>query len=250
MPASEATVPLTDDGFLRGDAVFEAVLVRQGRTHILEAHLARLRRSANKLGIRVPVLRHVVADLLAAWGERDGVMRLIVTRAGTVRGLMETVRHPETISLHVLDIPWRSALTGVKTLSYAVNQWAIREARAHDADDALIMSDDTVLELPTGSICAINGDRVSAPDPGQLPILDSATLLELSTVIDIDFRILRLDDIRDADEVFVVSATRPVLAVHAIVTGDDQYVYEAPGPATQQIRERFDEHINNTVDVP
>jgi hypothetical protein len=28
VPAGDATVPLTDDGFLRGDAIFEAVLVR------------------------------------------------------------------------------------------------------------------------------------------------------------------------------------------------------------------------------
>ena len=248
LPASEATVPLTDTGFLRGDAVFEAVLVRRGRTHALEAHLARMRRSAKVLELRLPVLRHVVADLLAAWGERDGALRLIVTRGGAIRGLIEAPTWPDTIALAVIETPWRTPLSGVKTLSYAANEWLIRQARAREADDALIVDDGTVHELPTGSVCTIVDGTVSSPDPARLPILDSVTVRALSEVVEVERDIPSLEAVLAADELFVVSATRPVLPVHAVVLDDREVAFAAPGPVTVRVREAFHAHIDATLD--
>jgi branched-chain amino acid aminotransferase len=249
VPASEATVPLTDEGFLRGDAVFEAVLVRGGRTHALEPHLTRMRRSAKTLELRLPVLRQVVADLLAAWGERDGALRLIVTRGGTVRGILGAVAWPDSISLAVVETPWRTALSGVKTLSYAANQWVLRTARARDADDGLIVDDGRVLELPTGAVVLVQDGQVSSPDPAQLPILDSVTVRSLAEVVDVARTTPDLDDLRRVDEVFVVSATRPVLPVHAVLLPDgSELELPAPGPVTDRIRARFAEHIAATLD--
>ena len=248
LPASEATVPLTDEGFLRGDAVFEAVLVRRGRTHALDAHLARMRRSAKFLDLRLPVLRQVVADLLAAWGERDGVLRLIVTRGGTVRGLVEAPTWPDTLALAVIETTWRSPITGVKTLSYAANQWLIRQARARDADDALIVDDGLALELPTGSLCVVQDGEVSSPDPDRLPILDSVTVRAVAEVVDIRRDVLSLEQVLAADELFVASATRPVLPVHAVVLDDQELRFDAPGPVTATVRDKLRDHIEATLD--
>lgn len=244
LPASEATVPLMDDGFLRGDAVFDAVLVRGGRTHALDAHLARLRQSAKAMGIRLPVLRRAVVDLLAAWGEHDGSLKLIVTRGGTVRGIVSAPTWPDSIALEVVDAPWRSALSGVKTLSYAANQWATRQAVAAHADDALVVDDGVLMELPTGAICLVQDGHVRTPDPARLPILESVTVSELARVGEVSFDVLTVDDLDDAEEVFVVSATRPVLPVHAI--GEREY--PAPGPITADLRDRFAAHIDATLD--
>lgn len=244
LPASEATVPLMDDGVLRGDAVFDAVLVRDGRTHALDAHLSRLRRSAKVLGIRVPVLRQVVADLLAAWGDHDGSMKLIVTRGGTVRGLIQPASHPPSLALQPIETPWRTALTGVKTLSYAANAWATRQARLAHADDALIVDDGTVLELPTAAIVWVADGRLHAPDAARLPILDSITLQEVSEIADITPGVHALEDLLAADEVFVVSASRPILPIHAV----DETTYPAPGPRTTELRDAFDAHIDEVLD--
>lgn len=248
IPASEATVPLTDDGFLRGDAVFDAMLVRGGRTHAGDDHLARLRRSAQALDLRVPVLRQVVTDLLAAWGERDGVLRIIVTRGGNVRGLLGPVPAPPSQSLLALDIPWGNALTGVKTLSYAVNVWATREATKQGADDALIISDGYVHELPTGAICLVHGDRISAPDHHRLPVLDSITLAELRKVADVEPSLPTLDDLRSADELLIVSAARPVVPVSHVLVDGEQLEYPCPGPTTAELQAAFEEHVIASLD--
>jgi len=244
VPASEATVPLLDDGFLRGDAIFEGIMVRNGRTHALDAHLARLRRSAKAIGLRVPVVKRVVGDLLAAWGERDGAMKLVLTRGGAVRGLLEGTSWPASVALQPIDMPWTSALSGIKTLSYAVNMWAARQAREQNADDALIVSDGVVLELPTASICWVADGVVHSPDPTALPILESVTLRELQKVVDVKLGEFPLDDILAADEAFVVSATRIGLPVHAV--GDVEF--PAPGTVTIACRTAMMDHIDSTLD--
>lgn len=249
LPAADATVPLTDEGFLRGDAVFEAMLVRDGRTHGLEPHLARMERSAKALDLTLPPVRQAVADLLAAWGERDGVLRLIVTRGGAVRGILGTASWPPSISLAVVEVPWRTAISGIKTLSYAANQWVLRQAKARDADDALIVDDGRLQELPSGAVLLVHEGRVSTPDPAHLPILDSVTVRALAEVVDVERTTPGLDDLRTADEVFVVSATRPVLPVHAVLlAADDEVEFPAPGPVTQRLQQQFDARVMAELD--
>ena len=45
LPLAQATLPVTDRGFLLGDAVFETLRTRSGRPFLVGDHLDRLRRS-------------------------------------------------------------------------------------------------------------------------------------------------------------------------------------------------------------
>lgn len=244
VPASEATVPLLDDGFLRGDAIFETMLVRGGRTHARDAHLARMRESARLLGLRLPLLKRPIEDLLVAWGDADGALKLIATRGGTVRGLLTAPRPQASQALHVVDIPWHTAISGAKTLSYAANQWAERQARDAHADQALVVTDGTVMELPTAAVGWLHGDEVYAPDPRALPILDSVTMREVGSLRTVTFGRYHLDELLAADEVFVASATRPVVPVHAI----DDHEFPGDGPGVRQLHEALLAHIDATLD--
>ncbi len=73
-----------DIGVLRGDGVFETILVRDGTARALEFHLGRLRRSAQALDLPEPELgrwREAVETAAKEWGsEREGVLRLVLTR--------------------------------------------------------------------------------------------------------------------------------------------------------------------------
>src|SRR4051794_41865079 len=55
-PAAEASIPVVDEGFIRGDGVFEVVRVYDGKPYKLVEHLDRLERSAAnlRLGWDVP----------------------------------------------------------------------------------------------------------------------------------------------------------------------------------------------------
>jgi branched-chain amino acid aminotransferase len=42
MAAAEATIPVTDEGLLRGDGVFEVIRLYEGRPFAFDEHLARM----------------------------------------------------------------------------------------------------------------------------------------------------------------------------------------------------------------
>src|SRR3954454_3006299 len=85
-PAGEARIPVTDEGFLRGDGVFEVARVYGGAVFALDAHLERMERSVttSRLGYPLPreELEREVAELLEARGgaDYDGVIRMVLTR--------------------------------------------------------------------------------------------------------------------------------------------------------------------------
>ncbi|MEV0357050.1 aminodeoxychorismate lyase [Nocardia sp. NPDC050697] len=82
---ADAPLLFADDiGVLRGDGVFETVLVRDGSPCAIEFHLGRLRRSAQALELpELELSRWREAAEVAAkeWGsEEEGVLRLVLTR--------------------------------------------------------------------------------------------------------------------------------------------------------------------------
>ena len=89
-----------DPGVLRGESVFETLRIAGGQPAFLGRHLARLQRSADRLELALPAgweaLSAVAAD---AWGEPDGVLRLVCSRGGAAFALVtgvpeETVARP------------------------------------------------------------------------------------------------------------------------------------------------------------
>src|SRR5437667_12678298 len=91
MPSELAQIPVTDEGLLRGDGVFEVVRLYEGRPFALERHLERMSRSAANL--LLPFDRGAVeADarsLLAAAQPEDALLRVLVTRGGRRIAIVE-----------------------------------------------------------------------------------------------------------------------------------------------------------------
>src|SRR2546426_7828128 len=87
-PSAETTIPVTDEGLLRGDGVFEVIRVYDGRPFALLDHLDRIERSAAnlRLGHAVPraELEHEIPELLDRRGGEafDGLVRIVLTRGG------------------------------------------------------------------------------------------------------------------------------------------------------------------------
>src|SRR6516162_7902142 len=80
----QATVSAYDRGFLYGDAVFEVFRTYGGRPFALDEHLARLRRSAERVYIALPVddatLRGEVEAAILAAKNDESYVRIVVTR--------------------------------------------------------------------------------------------------------------------------------------------------------------------------
>jgi branched-chain amino acid aminotransferase len=243
LDAAEATIPVTDEGLLRGDGVFEVIRVYASRPFALDEHLVRMARSAE--GLRLPLdveaVRSDIATLLGAAGELEGAVRVLVTRGGRRIALTEAIRDmPATVALASVTYAPPRLMDGIKSLSYGSNMLATRLAREAGADEAVLVTPHgRVLEAPTRSLFAVLGGVLCTP-PLSDHILDSITRRALLSVVAVQERPITLDELCSADEAFLASTTHEVLPVHRV---DDRDLPPAPGPHTREARARLSEHI-------
>jgi 4-amino-4-deoxychorismate lyase len=227
----------------RGDGIFESIGVVDGHPQEVEAHLERLAHSAELCDLPVPNLaqwRQAVQKVADAAEPGESVIKLILSRgvehgpaptawATLAPAADNTKVRTEGIRVVKLDrgygvnasveAPW--LLLGAKTLSYAVNMAAIREAKRRGADDAVfISSDGFVLEGPTSSIVLRLGDTFVTPEPSG-GILHGTTQLSLFAYLEGEgyataYRQVRPDHLADADAAWLVSSVRlaaPIISV-------------------------------------
>jgi branched-chain amino acid aminotransferase len=233
LDATEAKVSVFDHGLTVGDGVFETIKVIGGRPFALRRHIERLHRSARGLGLDVPLgdsrLRAAIEGLLAAApaGEAETArLRITVTGGvappGSGRGtagptLIIAVApldpwEPDTVAV---TVPWprneRSAVTGLKTTSYAENVVALAEARKVGATEAIMPNLAGDLCEGTGTnVFVVRGGVLSTPPllAGCLAGVTRALLLE--ELRDADEENVPMTALPDADEVLLTSSTRDV----------------------------------------
>ncbi|MGH7293929.1 MAG: aminotransferase class IV [Polyangiaceae bacterium] len=264
----EAVVSVYDRGFLYGDAVFEVLRTYGGRPFALDEHLARLRRSASRVFIELPVgddfLRAEIAAALAAAGGGEHYVRIVFTRGSGPLGLdPATASHPLRVLLvepvtpppreaylhgiAVVTVATRRATEGpaaegAKLANYLPNLLAVREARLRGAQEALVVdARGKVVEGASSNVFAVHAGRLATPpeSAGILPGITRAHLLAAARDLGIvvDERELDPADLYAADEVFVSSSIRELLPVVRI---DDRRVGGgAPGPVARALHRRF-----------
>ncbi|MEO7126185.1 MAG: aminotransferase class IV [Nakamurella sp.] len=222
----EAIIPATDSAVTHGDGVFETILVTGGTPLDLAPHQARLRLSAGILDIETPpdeAWHPAINALIGAWGERDFVLRLTVTRSGTVFATAAAV--PETtlaaragISVILAADPFNRRApyltTVAKSLSYATNMAALRYAKSRGADDVIFLADDgTISESPTATVVLATRGQFITPPPGpETGNLPSITVARL----DPTYRRITAQDLYAADAIYLLSAIRlaaPVISL-------------------------------------
>ena len=248
----DAPILHADDlGMTRGDGCFEATrLVARpdgsARLDHLDAHLARLHRSASALEIPVdePAWRELIDKAVAAWDTPgEAVLRLMLSRGRestpgapptgvlTITPLDErTLRARDGISVATLgrghaalafaEAPW--LLGGVKTLSYAVNLAAGREAARRGVDDVLFVSTDGfALEAPRSALVWRDRDRLvttTVDGTGVLASITQAAAFEAAEAAGIPTgsALITIDELFRSDGVWLLSSGRLVAPVRSL----------------------------------
>lgn len=236
---------LADDlGVLRGDGLFESLLVLDGQAQALDEHVARMRRSALVMDLAVPSphdWRRIIEAAVAAWPKgREMAVRLVATR-GTERdgptwyaladpvGSSVIARRRDGVSVIGLQggldpaladrAPW--LLMGIKSLSYAVNMAARRWAHTQHAEDAILLGPgDLVLEATTSAVVIVQGRTILSP-PVSLGILPSITVARLfaggnTRGWEVGYERLTMEDLHSADGVWLLSSIVQAARVHTL----------------------------------
>ena len=234
-----------DLGLTRGDGVFEALHVREGKPWLLDEHLTRLARSAARMELTLPPearVRDLVDLVCAQVGNQEHALKLFCTRGpedtgvptffATISPVSEATISPRETGVSVrtatlgysvgarTDAPW--LLGGVKSLSYAVNMASQRWAWAHGADDVVwVSADGFVLEAPTSTVVWHSGTRLLTVPAEQTGILAGTTarhLLDRASELGLTAaeELITPAQLTDADGAWLISSIRGVAELRAI----------------------------------
>jgi branched-chain amino acid aminotransferase len=242
--ADEMTIPITDDGLLRGDGVFEVARLYGGRPFAWDEHLARLERSAAnvRLEFELDAVKAEVDALLKRVGAVDGTIRLLITRGGRRVAVLSPL--PERLAaarLATVEYAPTRVLDAVKSLSYAANMQATRLAQEAGADEALLVTPHgRVLEGPTSAFFYVLDGRLLTP-PLTEHILDSITRRHVVALTGAGERVLHREQLAEVQEAFLASTTREVQPVAAI---DGRPLPSVPGQQTTAAAEALRRYID------
>lgn len=261
-----------DHGMTVGDGVFETCVVRDGVPFAMSRHLRRLATSARGLGLPTPdddALRDAANAVLADRARHDGAPlahgRLRITMTGgagplgsdrgdappTLVVLASPVPSPaSSTAVHV--VPWvrneRSAVSGLKTTSYAENVVALARAHEYGASEAVFANTRDELCEGTGSnvLVVLGGVAVTPPlESGCLAGITRELLLEWAAAdgLAVEERTVAMAELAEVEEVLLTSSTRDVQAVHRV---DEREL--VPGPVGRALGELFRRHAADDVD--
>lgn len=214
VPPSEAVVSVFDRGFLYGDSVYEVLRTYGLRPFELEAHLARLAHSAERIGLALrwkaarteaEIARTLEAARggdapapdAAPWNAGERYVRVVMTRgAGEIGVDPALAADPLAIVIvQPLSGPTMSEYRGgvaarivgvertgprtvdptAKTGSRIENVLAVGEARAAGAHEALMLDrEGYVTEGATSNVFMVKGGRIETP-PLDAGILQGVT---------------------------------------------------------------------------
>ncbi len=263
IPIGEAMVPVLDRGFIFGDGVYELVPVYSRVPFRLDEHLARLDRSLAAVRIRNPYTRQqwreIIRQLVLLQTYEDQGVYFQVTRGVAKRdhAFPQGVEPTVFIMSNPLVNPARELIErGAEALSAADYRWQkcdiksislignvlLRQLSADaGAAETILFRDGRLTEASASNVFIVRGGVILGPPKSNLilPGITYDVVLELARAggLPLEIRDLGEAEVRAADEIWVTSSSKEVLA---IVRLDGKPVGEGrPGPMFKRMFELY-----------
>lgn len=228
-------------GLLAGWGVFSTFRVTDSVLFAWDRHWARMTRDAELMHVPMPpdpaALQRDLARLVEANGKPTCTLRLVIIRNGgglwegpsrgndydVVAMTADMKQWGESVRLGVQPQARHAAseFAGTKINSWAMNLTWYEKAHDNGLDEVVLLNErGEVAELTSANIFMAKGTEVWTPPltSGCLPGITRELLLSevQAPGIRVSERTLMLDDLYQADEVFITSSTRDLLAVAEI----------------------------------
>lgn len=263
LPADRYPGAAQDRGAIFGLGLFETIGAVDGKLLFLNRHLTRLRQSCTRLGWHsdLPDIGEITTALLTRNALLTGRARLrvmITAGSGSLNDLSAGLDRLVWIAAFPADAPpltvtaclapWprneRSPLAGLKTACYAENLCALDDARKRGFDESIFLNTTGHLcEAATANLFLVKNGSILTPslDSGCLPGIGREVICELATndgISVLETR-LSLSDLENADEVFLISATRGPFPIIQLQDKKRQ-----PGSVTARLRQLWTAKIS------
>lgn len=276
-PLDQAKISILDRGFLFADGVYEVTAVLKGQLVDFLPHIERLNRSCRELGLPQPwsidELTSIHRELIKQSGLTEGLIYLQVTR-----GMEEKRNFPFPADTKPSLVMFTQegqlygnpmAETGVALASFDDLRWERRDiksvallaqvlakqaAKAAGAFEACMIEDGYVTEGGSSTIGFVKADGGLVLRPLSNAVLPSITrqaalTLAEQTGIPVEYRLFTLDELKEAAEVFMASATSfimPVTKIDEALIGQGNY-HGKPGPVVMRLRDLYFEAAEEQV---
>ena len=267
LPIAQASIPITDWGFLRSDATYDVVTVWDGAFFRLDAHLQRFRRSCQRWRLDPGLTDEQVAEVLAQCvrlsGLRASYVEMICTRGQPPWGsrdprhavnqfyafavpfvwIANAQQREQGLHVKISDvqrIPAASVDPSAKNYHWNDLTMGLLGALDAGADTVLLVDGQgNVVEGPGFNVFCVSGGALVTPDQGMLEGISRRTVIEIaqSLGLEVQLRTLPADELRGAQEVLLSTSGGGVLPVTRV---DQQVIADGkPGPITRQLVQTY-----------
>jgi len=263
MPIEQAQIPVLDRGFIFGDGVYELVPVYSRVPFRVDEHLARLERSLAEVRITNPYSRaewrEIIRRLAAEQPWEDQGIYFQVTRGVAKRDHAFPAGTTPTVfmmSNPLVNPPRELVERGAAAASAVDNRWhrcdiksisligncLLRQVSVDaGAVETILFRDGRLTEASASNVFIVKADRIVSPPKSNLilPGITYDVVVELAAQagLPIEFRDVAEAEVRAADEVWVSSSSKEVLA---IVTLDGKAIGEGrPGPMFRRMYQLY-----------
>jgi len=263
LPLEDAKVSVLDRGFIYGDGVYELVPVYVRRPYRLPQHLARLQRSLDGIRLANPHTdaewEAIIAGLIGRMTFADQGVYLQVTRGAAKRDHAFPAGVAPTVFMmsNPLALPSReqvergvAVITAVderwlhcdlKTISLLGNVLARQLAVDAGATETVLFRNGYLTEASASNVLLVRGGVIVAPpkDNQILPGITYDVAFELAREggLPIEVRPVPKDEALAADEMWLSSSTKEVLAVTAL--DGRPFAGGKPGPVFRKVHALF-----------
>jgi len=265
MPVEEARVPVLDRGFIFGDGVYELIPVYSRVPFRMDEHLARLERSLAAVRIRNPYSRaewrDIILQLVAKQSFEDQGVYFQVTRgvarrdhafpkdsAPTVFVMSNPLVNPPqelvergAAAVSAVDDRWHRC--DIKSISLIGNCLLRQVSADAGAAETILFRDGNLTEASASNVFVVKGGVILSPPKSNLilPGITYDVIAEIAQAagLPLEYRNVSEAEVRGADEVWITSSSKEVLA---IVTLDGKPVAGGrPGPVFRRVYALYQE---------
>jgi D-alanine transaminase len=264
LPYQELMYPFEERGLQFGDGVYEVIRIYKGNYFLLEEHIDRLYRSAEAIRLHVPYDQKQMLEKLEQLlkmndVKEDAIVYLQVTRGSfpRVHSFPKEVR--PNLYAYIRDMPRRmneiengvfTILTKdvrweycyIKSLNLLPNILAKQEAVDRGAFEAIFYRDGIITEGSSSNIFLVKYGKIYT-HPATERILNGVVRMkvkEFCQALNIPFieEAFSVDDIREADEMFLTSSTSGIIP---IIQVEEQVISQGkPGEMTRKLQEVYE----------
>jgi len=265
LPLDQARVSVLDRGFIFGDGVYEVIPVYSRHPFRLPEHLQRLQHSLDAVRLGNPMTdaewTRLIRELVARHPGEDQSVYLQVTRGVARRDHAFPKEAKPTVFMMssplvtpareliekgvpcITAIDYRWLKCDVKSVSLLANCLLRQSAADAEAAEVILFRDGCLTEASASNVFVVRKGKLLAPPKNHLilPGITYDVVLELAAAggIAVELRAITEREVRSADEIWVTSSSKEVLAVSTL---DGKPVGNGkPGPMFRTVHQAFQE---------